>query len=75
MSRITSKAEVMQRTTITSPDLVATFLVQLRDGMGQEIERVEAVRITPALSVSHDSGADREALRVMFAMVLEHRHS
>jgi superfamily II DNA or RNA helicase len=53
----------VRTTTITSPDLVATFLVQLRDGMGQEIERVEAVRITPALSASHDSGADQEALR------------
>jgi hypothetical protein len=53
----------VRTTTITSPDLVATFLVQLRDGMGQEIERVEAVRVTPGLSVSHDTGADQEALR------------
>ena len=53
----------VRTSSITMPDLVATFLVQLRDGLGQEIERVEAVRVTPDLRVSQDTGADQQALK------------
>jgi superfamily II DNA or RNA helicase len=47
---------------IDNPDLVATFLVQLRDGVGMEIERVEAVRVDRNLQVSRDPISDQRAL-------------
>lgn len=48
---------------ISEPDLVATFLIQVRDGEGRETERLEAVLVTPDVRVSSERDADLEALR------------
>ncbi len=49
---------------LSKPDLITTFLVQLRDGEGAEIERLEAVRAMPDGQVSRKREEDLEALRV-----------
>jgi superfamily II DNA or RNA helicase len=49
---------------ISEPDLVATFIVQLRDGEGMEIERLEAVRVASNGEVSTDHTADFQALQI-----------
>ena len=48
---------------LQSPDLVATFLVVLRDGNGLNVQRFESVRVGEDLSVSHDSDRDDVAAR------------
>jgi superfamily II DNA or RNA helicase len=47
---------------ITAPDLVATFLVGLRDGTGAESERLDAVRVTQGGTPSTNRAADLHAL-------------
>jgi len=47
---------------ITQPDLVATFLVQIRDGEGREQERLEAVRVDCRGEVSRDRDQDLASL-------------
>jgi superfamily II DNA or RNA helicase len=49
---------------IEFPDLVATYLVTLRDGDGAEIQRLEAIRALPDGSVDGDREA---ALRALWA--------
>jgi superfamily II DNA or RNA helicase len=49
---------------IQAPDLVATFVVTLRDGEGIEMQRLEAVRVDQSLVASKDRDADTEALRI-----------
>jgi hypothetical protein len=48
---------------LASPDLVATFLVVLRDGNGLNVQRFESVRVGADLSVSRDSDSDDAAAR------------
>jgi len=48
---------------LASPDLVATFLVVLRDGNGLNVQRFESVRVGADLSVSRDSDSDDGAAR------------
>jgi hypothetical protein len=48
---------------LTAPDLVATFLLVLRDGNGLNIQRFESVRVGQDLSVSQDRDQDDVAAR------------
>lgn len=48
---------------IPEPDLVATFLVTLQDGMAAKMERFESVRVSPVLVTSKDAIADEDASR------------
>ncbi|MFC1547706.1 hypothetical protein ACFL5M_04165, partial [Candidatus Neomarinimicrobiota bacterium] len=43
---------------ISEPDLLVTFLIQLRDGAGQQQERLEVVRVTQKGDVSTDREQD-----------------
>lgn len=47
---------------VAEPDIVATFLVSLRDGEGTEVECLEAVRVSQGSQVSQDGEADLQAL-------------
>jgi len=47
---------------IAAPDLVATFLIGLRDGTGAESERLDAVRVTQDGAPSTNRAADLHAL-------------
>lgn len=47
---------------VDHPDLIATFIVRIRDGEGHVQERLEPVRVTPELDVSTDIDADLRAL-------------
>lgn len=49
--------------TINEPDLVATFLVQVRDGVGLEQERLEAIRISAEGRVIGDRNEGLAALQ------------
>ncbi|HQK95329.1 MAG TPA: helicase-related protein [Armatimonadota bacterium] len=44
------------------PELVCTFVVRLRDGTGREVEKIEAVRVTPDGVASRDASADADLL-------------
>lgn len=48
---------------ITAPDLLATFLVTIRDGAGHETQRLEAVRVGRDLRPSQDHDADLALMR------------
>lgn len=48
---------------LQSPDLIATFLVLLRDGNGLNLQRFESVRVDADLSVSRDGDRDDAAVR------------
>jgi superfamily II DNA or RNA helicase len=47
---------------VAEPDIVATFLVQLRDGEGSEVERLKAVRVSRDAQPSHNREEDLGAL-------------
>jgi hypothetical protein len=47
---------------LAEPELVATYIVKLRDGSGREIERLAAVRVARSLVASRDREADAELL-------------
>lgn len=47
---------------VTQPDMIATFLIKLRNGRGRETERLEAVRVTSAIDVSKDHEGDLRLL-------------
>jgi len=48
---------------LDTPDLVASFIVTLRDGEGIEMQRLEAARVGRSLAASRDRDADAAALR------------
>jgi superfamily II DNA or RNA helicase len=48
---------------LAEPELIATFLTNLQDGTGAQIQRFEAVRVTRELAVSRDAAADDAATR------------
>ena len=48
---------------LDEPDLVATFLLTLADGTASKYERFSAVRVTAALDVSRNTGADELSSR------------
>jgi len=49
---------------LAEPDLIATFLITLRDGTAARVERFEAVRISAKLEVSKDSVSDEQLSRI-----------
>jgi superfamily II DNA or RNA helicase len=52
-------------TQIDHDDLIATYVIRLRDGLAQEIERLEAIRVTPDLQVSQEFHTDLAALMTL----------